>query len=167
MSGRTSAALTLQRMFARTQKEPSEYFSCGLINENDIFHWRVAIIGPEGTLYRDGIFPAQIDFPDDFPQSPPKMRFLCPMWHPNISEDGTVCISILHQPGNDPWDNEKASERWLPIHNIESIIVSVISLFTDPNPTSAFNVKANHDFLFDQAEYKKKVRRCARESINY
>jgi ubiquitin-conjugating enzyme E2 G1 len=32
---------------------------------------------------------------------PPKMIFLTEMWHPNIYTDGTVCISILHAPGED------------------------------------------------------------------
>jgi ubiquitin-protein ligase len=29
------------------------------------------------------------------------MKFLNKMWHPNIHLDGTVCVSILHPPGED------------------------------------------------------------------
>jgi len=30
-----------------------------------------------------GFFKAELKFPEDFPNSPPDMRFLTPMWHPN------------------------------------------------------------------------------------
>jgi hypothetical protein len=30
-----------------------------------------------------GFFKAELKFPDDFPNSPPVMRFTTPMWHPN------------------------------------------------------------------------------------
>jgi ubiquitin-conjugating enzyme E2 G1 len=54
------------------------------------------------------------------------MRFITPIFHPNIWPDGKVCISILHPPGEDPLNpQEQASERWLPIHNVFSICMSV------------------------------------------
>ena len=36
-------------------------------------------------------------------------------------------------PGDDRWGYEKASERWLPVHTVETILVSVISMLADPN----------------------------------
>lgn len=165
---KASAARILMKMYQQLQKEPSTYFSCGLVNENDVFHWRVTIIGSEGTPYEGGMFPTRLDFPDDFPQSPPEMHFLCKMYHPNIdANDGKVCISILHTPGNDPNEYESSAERWLPIHTVESIVVSVISMLNDPNTESPLNVKANHDYLFNKPEYLKQVRRCTTRSVEY
>lgn len=64
------------------------------------------------------------------------------MYHPNVYDDGTVCISILHAPGEDKWGYEKASERWLPVHTVESILVSVISMLSSPNDESPANIDA-------------------------
>ena len=161
------AARALQKMFKDLQKDPSPYFSCGLI-DNNIFRWRVTIIGQEGTMYSGGFFPTELTFNEDFPNKPPKMKFLCPMWHPNIGKDGTVCISILHDPEVDPLNpQERLSERWLPVHTVESIVISVISMLEDPNPESPLNVDANKEFLRDKAEYKKHVRQCVNRSIDY
>lgn len=60
----------------------------------------------------------------------------------SVEKDGTVCISILHEPGDDKWGYESASERWLPIHTVETIIVSVISMLAEPNDESPANVDA-------------------------
>lgn len=71
------------------------------------------------------------------------MKFLSEMWHPNIYPDGKVCISILHPPGVDRYNQqETADERWRPILGVEQILISVMSLFADPNGDSPANVDA-------------------------
>ena len=99
--------------------------------------------GPEDSLYEGGYFKTQIRFPDDYPNSPPEMKFVCPMWHPNIYADGKVCISILHAPGEDTMSGETADERWRPILGVEAILVSVISMLNDPNISSPANIEAS------------------------
>ena len=71
------------------------------------------------------------------------MKFKSKMWHPNIYEDGRVCISILHAPGDDAMSGEKAEERWRPILGVESILMSVISMLNDPNIDSPANLDAS------------------------
>ncbi len=72
----------------------------GVWLENDnLFEWGILIIGPPGSYYEDGQFRAKIKFPADFPNSPPQMKFETPIIHPNVYENGSVCISILHPPG--------------------------------------------------------------------
>jgi len=97
---------------------------------------------------------------------PPKMRFITPMWHPNIYSDCGVCISILHAPGDDQYGYEDAGERWMPVHTVESILLSVISLLSSDNPNldSPANVDAAKEIRTDLTAYKKKVRRLVRRS---
>lgn len=84
--------------------------------------------GPEGTCFEGGVFPARLVFPPDYPLSPPKMKFTCDMFHPNIFADGRVCISILHAPGDDPMGYELSAERWSPVQSVEKILLSVVSM---------------------------------------
>lgn len=84
--------------------------------------------GPEGTCFEGGVFPAKLVFPPDYPLSPPKMKFTCEMYHPNIFSDGRVCISILHAPGDDPLGYELSAERWSPVQSVEKILLSVVSM---------------------------------------
>ena len=53
-------------------------------------------------------------FPPDYPYSPPTVRFLTKVWHPNVYENGDLCISILHPPVDDPQSGELPCERWNP-----------------------------------------------------
>jgi ubiquitin-protein ligase len=62
-----------------------------------------------------------------------------------VYADGRVCISILHKPGGtaDLPDDTPASECWRPILNIEAIVVSVLSMLSDPNFDSPANLDAS------------------------
>lgn len=77
-----------------------------------------------------------------------------------VYSDGRVCISILHPPGTDQYNTqETAAERWRPIHGVESIILSVISMLNDPNIDSPANIDAAIEYRDNIDSYKKKVRK--------
>lgn len=59
---------------------------------------------------------AEMKFPKRYPYEPPEFKFSRPLWHPNIYKDGKLCISILHQPGEDEMSGELASVSWLSAH---------------------------------------------------
>lgn len=65
-----------------------------------------------------------------------------------------MCISILHEPGDDRFGYEKAEERWLPVHTVETILLSVISMLADPNYESPANVDAAVFFFKLEIKYK-------------
>ena len=99
--------------------------------------WHFQIIGPQNTLYEGGIFAGKMCFSDKYPHVPPTVTF-DNMIHPNVYKDGVVCISILHS-GIDLYGYEKDYERWSPSHGIESIMMSIISMLSEPNVQSPAN----------------------------
>lgn len=165
MSGEKQGALLLKKQLADLNKNGAEGFSAGLIDDENLFKWELMIVGPPETFYEGGLFKAHLYFPKEYPQRPPKMRFISEFWHPNVHKDGEVCISILHEPGEDKYGYEHASERWLPVHTVETILMSVISMISDPNDESPANVDAAKDWREDyNGEFKRKVKRCVRKS---
>lgn len=115
------------------------------------------------------------------------MKFESPLFHPNsrsnleshprlptafsyparviVYENGDVCISILHPPEEDKYGYESASERWSPVQTPETILLSVISMLSSPNDESPANVEAARLWREDPAEFKKRVRKCVRASL--
>lgn len=63
--------------------DPPDGITAGPTTEDDMFIWEALIEGPVGTPFEGGVFPAEMKFPKDYPLSPPSMRFLCEVWHPN------------------------------------------------------------------------------------
>jgi len=165
------AAATLLKDFNELKKRPVEGFLVDLPNENDIFTWAVWIQGPPETFYEGGAFKALLKFPQDYPWTPPKLVFTSEVWHPNVywggKKAGEVCISILHPPGGNPEmpdECESDSERWNPAHSCTTIILSVISMLSDPNFSSPANIDASVQWRGDLQGYKKKVKETVEKS---
>ncbi|KXS95568.1 hypothetical protein AC579_5762 [Pseudocercospora musae] len=128
-----------------------------LVNEN-IYQWSVALIvlNPD-SLYYGGYYKAKMNFPKNYPYEPPTFQFDRPLWHPNIYTDGKLCISILHQPGEDLMSGEMAGERWSPVQRVESVLISILSLLDDAECSSPANVDAGVQLRKNPAGYKKRV----------
>ncbi|RCN40527.1 ubiquitin--protein ligase [Ancylostoma caninum] len=124
------------------ESQPLEGFTISASDDN-LFVWTVGIYGPPNTLYQGGYFKAVIRFPPNYPYSPPSMKFLTKVWHPNVYENGDLCISILHPPVDDPHSGELPCERWNPTQSVRTILLSVISLLNEPNTSSPANVDAS------------------------
>jgi ubiquitin-conjugating enzyme E2 G1 len=71
----------------------------------------------------------------------------------------------LHPPGDDKWGYERAEERWLPVHTVETILLSVISMLSDPNDMSPANIEAAKTWRENKDLFKKKVKRCVERSL--
>ncbi|KAJ5623614.1 hypothetical protein N7490_012219 [Penicillium lividum] len=82
-----------------------------------------------------------------------------------ISDD----VKFLHlypaPPEEDKYGYESAAERWSPVQTPETILLSVISMLSSPNDESPANVEAARLWREDPAEFKKRVRRCVRDSL--
>jgi ubiquitin-conjugating enzyme E2 R len=139
----SSALRALALEYKSLQEEPVEGFRVKLLNDDNMFEWSVGIFGPPETLYQGGYFKAIMKFPQDYPYSPPTIRFITKVWHPNVYENGDLCISILHPPIDDPQSGELPCERWNPTQNCRTILLSVISLLNEPNTFSPANVDAS------------------------
>lgn len=83
----------------RIKKEISEFslssfhiFPCG---QDRVEHIRVLMEGEIGTPFENGIFELSITFPPDYPFKPLKIRFVTPIYHYAVGQDGSVCLDIL------------------------------------------------------------------------
>lgn len=163
---RTSTAVKrLMTEYRQLIRDPPEGISAGPISEDNFLEWECLISGPSDTCYEGGVFPATLTFPADYPLNPPKMKFVPPIFHPNVYSNGEVCISILHAPGDDPNQYETAAERWSPIQSVEKILLSVMSMLAEPNPESGANIDASKMWRDDQAAFTAHVREQIRASL--
>lgn len=154
----SSAAILMKQYRELTNPKRSiPSFHISLIDD-DIYHWSVGVmILSEDSPYHGGYFKAQMDFPFDYPYSPPKFRFTPAIFHPNVYRDGNTCISILHRSG-DTASGEPDGETWNPVQTVESVLISIVSLLTDPNINSPANVDAAVAWRKNREAYNRQVR---------
>jgi ubiquitin-protein ligase len=135
-------------------KDPNYFYSVQP-RENNFLIWDFILIGPTDTYYEGGIFDGNIQFPQNYPIEPPRV-FFNKLLHPNIHQNGEVCISILHK-GIDQYGYEKDYERWNPSHGIDSIMMSIHSMISEPNFESPANIDCSKLWKDEPNEYKKMI----------
>jgi len=135
-------------------KEPNPYYSINIDFKN-MFVWNVLLFGPTDTIYEGGIFKCKIKFSNNYPIKSPEL-YLLDIIHPNVFNNGKVCMSILHD-GQDEYNYESISERWNPSHSINSILMSLLLILTEPNLLSPANVDALGLWKNNFDEYKKQI----------
>ena len=105
-----------------------------LFNESNMLEAKAVIIGPKDTPYENGLLYFTIEFPKNYPFSPPKVYYISNSRyriHPNLyvgkSKDnykGKVCLSVI---------NTWSGPKWTTVMHIGSVLLSIQSLL-DKNP---------------------------------
>lgn len=121
--------------------------------EDDILTWCAVIIGPKDTFFEDGTFSLVLNFRESYPQSPPEVKFVSKMFHPNIYPNGDLCLDIL-------------KNRWSPTYDVYGVLMSIQSLLSDPNVNSPANTEAAESFKNSIKKYKERVLECVEMSWN-
>lgn len=117
----------LTREYQHIVKEPIENINIFFPNEENILHWEAILQGPSETPYEGGNFNIQLIFDDEYPHSPPEVKFLTKIYHPNINNMGQICLNILR---ND----------WKPTLSARTILLSISSLLASPNAEDPLDV---------------------------
>ena len=111
----------------------------------DLLQWNAFIEGPHDTIWEGGLFELSIKFTQEYPTKAPNIKFTTKMFHPNIYNDGSICLDIL-------------SNQWSPIYDVWAVLTSIRSLLADPNPDSPANGEAAHMYRSNKQEYEKRVK---------
>jgi ubiquitin-protein ligase len=112
--------------------------------EDNLMLFNVYFLGPKDSPYEELLNNILIEIPLEYPIKAPSMKFINKIFHPNISTDGVICLDIL-------------KDKWSPVYTIRTIIMSIISLLSDPNPDSPLNGNAAR--LYKESLLSKKSKR--------
>ena len=107
------ATKRLQKELQDISKDTPANCSAGLLS-NDLFVWQATIIGPTETPYEGGIFHLKMVFPPDYPFKAPLVTFTTRIYHPNINENGSICLDIL-------------KNEWSPVLTVSKLLLSICS----------------------------------------
>lgn len=98
------------------------------MNESDLTKGFALLKGPEDTPYDGCLLLFSVQFPSDYPFSPPKVLFLSSdgrtRFHPNLYVEGKVCLSIL---------GTYSGPSWSGTQSLNSVLLSILALL-DTNP---------------------------------
>uniref|UniRef100_A0A673TAS4 E2 NEDD8-conjugating enzyme n=1 Tax=Suricata suricatta TaxID=37032 RepID=A0A673TAS4_SURSU len=106
---------------------------------------------PYEGYYQGGKFQFETEVPDAYNMVPPKVKCLTRIWHPNITETGDICLSLLREHSID-------GTGWAPTRTLKDVVWGLNSLFTDLlNFDDPLNIEAAEHHLRDKEDFRNKV----------
>ncbi|SBS91357.1 NEDD8-conjugating enzyme UBC12, putative (UBC12) [Plasmodium malariae] len=106
------------------------------IDDTDLKEIGISIT-PKDSYFRNKTVEFLIKFKDSYPITPPKITCLSKIFHPNIDENGNVCLNILKL-------------EWNPIINLQMLILGLLLLLNEPSTDDPFNKSAAEVFKNDK-----------------
>ena len=113
-------------------------------DSDNMYKWKGYVIGPEDTPFAGGKFKLSIEFPTDYPFSPPGVKFKTKVYHPNVSSSGSICVDIL-------------KTEWSPALTISKVLVSIITLLDEPNPNDPLRGNIANEYKYNREAYNQNV----------
>ncbi|XP_058952050.2 NEDD8-conjugating enzyme UBE2F [Pocillopora verrucosa] len=150
-SGRTSIRDKLLTKEV-TELEENVPESCQVdFKDPNILHEFTLTVTPGEGYWKDGIFIFHIMIPEEYNIKPPNVWCETKIWHPNISENGEVCLSLLREHTLD-------GSGWAPTRKLKDIVWGLNSLFTDLlNFDDPLNVEASELYFKNKELFRRRV----------
>tara|TARA_B110000971_G_C19739868_1_gene377003 strand:- start:36 stop:470 length:435 start_codon:yes stop_codon:yes gene_type:complete len=121
-------------------------------NSNDLTLFKVRV-SPDTGYWKGAKYDFTFTIPPLYPHDAPKVHCDTQIYHPNINEEGNVCLNILR-------------EDWKPVLDINAVIYGLIYLFYDPNPDDPLNHKAAKLLRENRTQFGKTVTRTLQGSYH-
>ncbi|KAH3759897.1 Histidine kinase A [Pelomyxa schiedti] len=119
--------------------------------EHNLFVWHANLVGVEETPYANFIFHIELEFPQDYPASPPNAKLLNPIPHPHV-HGGRICMNLLGDYGG-YFKRTSGSNGWSNAYTVEQILLQLqtfLFCFEDAD-TGTFSYNKHSPQLLNKA----------------
>ncbi len=92
---------------------------------------------PKSNIYNQAAFQIELKLPNEYPFKAPEVRFITPIYHPNVDDKGKICVEIIN-----------TAEGYKPTTPLPEIITAITNLIDHPNIDHALTPGKFQFFLF-------------------
>lgn len=137
------ATRRLRQDYMRIMKDPVPYVKAHPLHSN-ILEWHFAVLGPEDTPYKGGVYHGKLVFPSEFPFKPPSIYMITP--NGRFKCNTRLCLSI----------SDFHPDTWNPAWSVSTILTGLLSFMVEKNPTLG---------SIETSDYEKKL--LAKRSLEF
>jgi ubiquitin-conjugating enzyme E2 I len=136
------ARLTLEYLICQLHPVPGFRVS---LEDGDLFTWRIVVPGMMHTFLHNAEFPLTATFTDEYPTTPPTIKFVYETYHPNVFPSGSVSSSL--------WDSDcgGAEFSWWPQLRMRDVILHIEQFLVRIDLTSPAQAEA-YQFCMQHVE---------------
>jgi ubiquitin-conjugating enzyme E2 T len=128
--------------------DPGPGISAWPVDDSNMMRLEAQIQGPQESPYQEGLYTLSLDIPDRYPFEPPRVRFLTPIYHPNIDSEGRICLDTLKMQPHGSWS---------PSVNINTLLLTIRVLMSNPNADDGLVPDITEEYKRDVSLWRRKA----------
>ncbi|CAF3022327.1 unnamed protein product [Rotaria sp. Silwood2] len=101
---------------------------------------------PNSQIYNQAAFQIEIKLIIPYPFKPPEVRFITPIYHPNVSDDGKISINILN-----------VGDSFSPKTSLVDIVKAIVNLIDNPDLSNVLQTNIAAEYSQNRAEFDRKA----------
>ena len=132
------------------------------LENNNLYTWRVTMIGPVNTPYDGGLFTLLITFPFDYPTHGPEFKFKNKMYHlnvqgnENLADFGHVCVTSINS-----W-RVSGFVKGSP-YTVKQALFDIFCLFYNQGVDSAYDDNMKNKYVNNKTQFEEDARNWTRQ----
>ena len=130
------------------------------LENNNIFKWRVTMVGPRNTPYEGGLFTILATFPPDYPMHGPEFKFTNKIYHLNVdfkNDLGHICINSINE-----WRiTGKVTGK--PVYTVKQALFDIFCLFYNQGVEGAYDEEMANLYVKQPEKFKEQAKIWTRD----
>ena len=135
-------------------------------SDDNLLKGYAVIFGPKDTIYQNGVYFFEFDFPKTYPTEPPKLTYLTnngkTRFNPNLYRNGKVCVSIL---------NTWKGPGWTSCMTIRTVLITLVTLLhnkpllNEPGITEKHHAFNSYNKIIEFRNYETAIKNVMNKKI--
>ncbi|CAF1092069.1 unnamed protein product [Adineta ricciae] len=119
----------------------------------DKTHKLTGCIYPNSDIYKEAAFEIELGLHKTYPLEPPEVRFLTPIYHPNVGVDGKFCHEVL-----------KKTVEWKSNTTLIDVVKAIVDRIDKPDVDQTITFEVGKEYAEEPAEFKRKAIESVRKN---
>ncbi|CAF1173176.1 unnamed protein product [Rotaria sordida] len=100
---------------------------------------------PNSDIFKKSAFQIEMKLTLNYPFQPPEVRFLTPIYHPNVDKDGKFCHPLLTK-----------ATRWKSGTTLIDVVKAIVEHIDNPDIDYSVNLDIGKEYMENRAEFNRK-----------
>ncbi|XP_007952053.1 ubiquitin/ISG15-conjugating enzyme E2 L6 [Orycteropus afer afer] len=140
-----SASKRVAKELEDLQKDLPPYLRNLVSKDANVLVWHMLLL-PDQPPYNLKAFCLCITFPEEYPFKPPTVKFTTKIYHPNVDENGQVCLPII------------SNENWKPCTKTRQVLEALSVLVNRPQLGQPLRIELADLLAQDPEQFNKNAR---------
>ncbi|CAF1027423.1 unnamed protein product [Rotaria sordida] len=128
-------------IFERSPFDDEQDEECPTVRDEYLI---IGKILPESDIFKQGAFQIEMKLIPTYPIQPPEVRFITPIYHPNIAEDGKFCYQLLNN-----------ASKWKEGTTLVEVVKTIVKHVDNPDADYAANY--GKEYMENRPEFNRKA----------